>query len=126
MLAFTGAQLQSGIDIVIAATKLEQKVKQADLVITGEGQIDSQTAFGKTPAGVARVAGKYGVPVVAIGGSLADDAGVVFSHGIQGIEAAVARTMSLDHALDNAPVYISNAAERLLRLLIAGSGMKKQ
>lgn len=124
LLAFTGARLQSGIDIVMQATQLRKYVKSADLVITGEGRIDSQTAFGKTPAGVARLAAEFNVPVIAIGGGLADDARLVFAHGIQGIEAAVARDMSLEDALSSAKKNISNAAERVIRLLKVGQQLR--
>jgi glycerate kinase len=74
LIAFTEATMTRGIDLVIKATGLAKHLKDADLVITGEGRVDFQTAFGKTPSGVAAIAKKYRVPVVAIGGSLADDA----------------------------------------------------
>jgi glycerate kinase len=98
-------------------------LRGADLVITGEGRVDFQTAFGKTPAGVARAARGCGVPVLAIGGSLADDARGVFAHGIDALAAAVARDMDLDEALAHARTYIANAAERALRLIVIGRGM---
>ncbi|MEE9551544.1 MAG: glycerate kinase, partial [Gammaproteobacteria bacterium] len=85
LLAFTGAKLKSGIDIVVEATEISKHIKGADLVITGEGRIDSQTAFGKTPAGVAKAAKKYKVPTIAIGGGITDDANDVFNHGIEGL-----------------------------------------
>ena len=120
LLAFAGATLESGIDIVMRATRLARSVRSADLVITGEGRIDSQTAHGKTAAGVARLAAGFNVPVIAIGGGLADDAALVFAHGIAGIEAAVARDMSLQQALAGATDNLSAAAERVMRLLAVG------
>ena len=126
LMAFAGAELRSGIDIVIEAVHLERHVKTADLVITGEGQVDVQTAYGKTPAGVARVAHRYQVPVIAIGGGLADDARNVFSHGIDGIEAAVARPMSLDEAVALSKEMIANAAERVMRLILIGEKSRKK
>jgi glycerate kinase len=125
LMAFAGAELRSGIDIVIEAVHLEEHVKNADLVITGEGQVDFQTAYGKTPAGVAKVAGRYHVPVVAIGGGLADNARDIFRHGIHGIEAAVARAMTLEEAMASSKDYIANAAERVMRLILIGKEMKK-
>ena len=86
LMAFTNATLKRGVELVVAATKLEEHMKGADLAITGEGRVDFQTAFGKTPSGVAAAARKHGVPVVAIGGGLSDDAGGVFAHGIDGLE----------------------------------------
>jgi glycerate kinase len=126
LMAFAGAELRSGIDIVVEAVRLERHVKTADLVITGEGQVDFQTAYGKTPAGVARVARRYKVPVVAIGGGLADDARDVFKHGIDGIEAAVARPMTLDEAVDSSKDMIANAAERVMRLIVIGGEMAEK
>ena len=124
LLVFAGAELKSGIDIISKATSIETHLRTADLVFTGEGRVDFQTAFGKTPAGIARLAGEYGVPVVAIGGGLADDAGEAFKHGINGLEAAIARDMPLDEALANSGEYIANAAERAIRLIKIGRGMK--
>ena len=95
-------------------------MSHADLVITGEGRVDFQTAFGKTPAGVARAAKQFGVPVVAIGGGLGDDARGVFAHGIDALASAIARDMSLEEALAHARTYIANAAERTLRLILVG------
>ena len=86
LMAFTNATLKRGVELVVAATKLEEHMQGADLAITGEGRVDFQTAFGKTPSGVAAAARKHGVPVVAIGGGLSDDAGGVFAHGIDGLE----------------------------------------
>ena len=124
LLVFAGAELRSGIEIISRATSIETHLRSADLVFTGEGRVDYQTAFGKTPAGIARLAGEYGVPVIAIGGGLADDAGEVFTHGINGLEAAIARDMPLDEALANSREYIANAAERVIRLILIGQGMK--
>ena len=125
LLVFAGAELQRGIEIISKATSIETHLRSADLVLTGEGRVDFQTAFGKTPAGIARLAAEYGVPVVAIGGGLADDAGEVFNHGIGGLEPAVARDMPLDEALANSREYIANAAERVIRLITIGQGMNK-
>lgn len=124
LMAFAGAELRSGIDIVMEAVGLEKQVKQADLVITGEGQVDFQTAYGKTPAGVARLARRHGIPVIAIGGSLADDARDVFAHGIDGIEAAVPRAMTLEEAMHAARQLVADAAERAMRLVLVGKTLK--
>ena len=70
LMAFTNATLKRGVELVVAATRLEEHMQGADLAITGEGRVDFQTAFGKTPSGVAAAARKHGVPVVAIGGGL--------------------------------------------------------
>lgn len=78
LIAFLDAELKRGIDIVIEATRLEEKIKDADLVVTGEGKIDGQTLSGKTPIGVAQLAKKYHIPVVAICGSISHDAHLVY------------------------------------------------
>ena len=125
LLVFAGAELKRGIEVISKATSIETHLRSADLVLTGEGRVDFQTAFGKTPAGIARLAGQYGVPVIAIGGGLADDAGEVFKHGIGGLEPAIARDMTLDEALANSRENIANAAERVIRLITIGQGIKK-
>lgn len=126
LVAFTGARLKSGIDIVVEATGLKQAIKGADLVITGEGRVDFQTAFGKTPAGVARAARRFGVPVVAIGGGLADDARGVFEHGIHALESAAARDMSLEEAIALSRQHLANAGERTIRMIQVGQKMARK
>ena len=126
LVVFAGAELKSGFGIVSQAASLEKRLRSADLIFTGEGRVDFQTAFGKTPAGVAKLAGKHGVPVIAIGGGLADDARENFAHGIDGLEPAVARDMPLREALSKAEDYIANAAERALRLALIGQGMERK
>ena len=126
LLAFTRAKLRRGVDIVIEATELAKHMKGADLVITGEGRVDSQTAFGKTPAGVAKVARKQKIPVVAIGGGLADDAGGVFEHGIDGLESATPRDMPLEEAIRNSRRYLADAGERVIRMIRIGQQMERR
>ncbi|MEE9158238.1 MAG: glycerate kinase [Gammaproteobacteria bacterium] len=125
LVAFTGAKLKSGVEIVIEATGLAKHMQGADLVITGEGRIDFQTAFGKTPAGVAKAAKRLKVPVVGIGGSLDDDARGIFAHGISALESCTAREMGLSEALKNSKAYLADAAERVMRLLLVGRTLRK-
>jgi len=82
LIAFLDAELRPGIEIIIEIVKLEQSIKDADLVITGEGKIDSQTVYGKTPIGVAKIAKKYNVPVIAVAAIISDDADIVYQYGI--------------------------------------------
>ncbi len=126
LVAFTGARLKSGVDIVIEATGLAAHLKGADLVITGEGRVDFQTAFGKTPAGVAKTARRQKIPVVAIGGGLADDARGVFEHGIDALDSAAARDMSLEEALRLSREHLANAGERVIRMIQIGQRMERQ
>lgn len=118
LMAFLGAQLKSGVEIVIEASKLEQKLAGADLVITGEGKLDGQTAFGKAPVGVSRLAKKHGIPVVALAGALADDAGEVLNHGIDAIFSIVPRPMSLSEAMRGAEEFVVRATEQIVRLIL--------
>lgn len=126
LVAFAKAKLKKGIELVIEAVRLERYVNGADLVITGEGRVDFQTPFGKTPAGVAALAKKLKVPVVAIGGGLTDDAIGVYAHGIDGLEAATAREMSLPEALKHSRQHLENAGERVLRLIVIGQRIQKR
>lgn len=126
LLAFTHARMKRGVDLVVEITGLKKHLKGADLVITGEGRVDFQTAFGKTPAGVAKAARAYKVPCIAIGGSLADDARGVFVHGIAGLESAAARDMDLTTALANSRKHLEFAGERVIRLLLIGKGLSKK
>lgn len=123
LVAFLNGKMKSGIDIVIEQTELKKALKGADLVITGEGRIDSQTVFGKTPVGVAKVAKKFRIPVVGIGGNLADDAIAVYDHGIDGLESCIARDMDLATAMKSGRRNIAAAAERVAHLLKLGKRM---
>ncbi len=116
LMAFLNAELKSGIDIVIDASGLERHLKDADLVITGEGMIDSQTIYGKTPIGVARAAKKFGIPVIGIGGGISDDASVVYENGIDALMSIVSYPMPLEMAIERAHDLLADAAERAIRL----------
>ncbi|MDX7992458.1 glycerate kinase [Xenorhabdus littoralis] len=101
LLGCLGAKLQPGIEIVIDVLKLEEIIQGADLVITGEGRIDSQTIHGKTPIGVARVAKKFGIPTIALVGGMSRDYHVVHPHGLDAVFSIVPGACSLSDALAN-------------------------
>ncbi|CBJ79701.1 glycerate kinase I [Xenorhabdus bovienii str. Jollieti] len=101
LLGCLGAKLQSGIEIVINTLKLEEAIQGADLVITGEGRMDSQTIQGKTPIGVARVAKKFGIPTIALVGGMSCDYHVVHQHGLDAVFSIVPGACSLSDALAN-------------------------
>ncbi|GAH72804.1 unnamed protein product, partial [marine sediment metagenome] len=82
LIAFLDAELRPGIEIIIEIVKLEVAIKDADMVITGEGKIDGQTIYGKAPIGVARIAKKYNIPVIAVAAIIGDDADIVHQYGI--------------------------------------------
>lgn len=125
-LTFTNAVLESGIRIVLDETHLEDCVKDADLVITGEGCLDAQTVMGKGPAGVAAVAKKYGRPVVALAGSIREDAFVCNEHGIDAFFPILRRIVTLEQAMDKeiARQNMTDTAEQVMRLFLAGRGAK--
>ncbi|WP_426347245.1 glycerate kinase [Cronobacter universalis] len=102
LLGMLNAELRPGIEIVIESLGLAQAVRDADLVITGEGRLDSQSIHGKTPIGVARVAKQFQRPVVAIAGSLTPDYQIVHEHGIDAAFSVLDRIVTLQEALDDA------------------------
>jgi len=120
LLAFLHAQLQPGVEIVLEATGLRQHLQGANLVITGEGQLDSQSVFGKTPIGVARTAQAEGVPVLAIVGSTGADYEAVYAYGIDAVLSIPVRPMSLGDAMSNSPALLTEAGARAMRLLLLG------
>jgi glycerate kinase len=121
MVVFLGGRLRPGIEIVTEAVKLDEAVRDADLVITGEGRIDGQTVNGKTPMGVAKVAQRHGKPVIAIGGGLAPDAGAVHEHGIAAVFAAVSRPCTVAEALAAAEINLRTAARNVAAALQLGA-----
>ena len=121
LLAFCGATLKSGVDTVLDAVAFERHVLDADLVITGEGRIDFQSAFGKLPVGVAkRAKAAANVPVIAVVGSIGQGAEAVYEHGIEAIISIIDKPMPLQEAINGAPALLANAAERLIRILKTG------
>ncbi|MBT2733222.1 glycerate kinase [Bacillus sp. ISL-7] len=113
LLAFLPSELKRGVEIVIEATGLSHIVKDADLVITGEGKIDGQTIFGKTPIGVAKTAKKYGVPVVGIAGNVSKDSYVVHEYGIDAIFSIVPGVILLEDAFKHAEEYVETTASNI-------------
>ncbi len=117
MMAFLDAELQPGIELVLAHSGFDQALKDADLVITGEGQMDEQTIHGKGPIGVARMAGAQGVPTVALVGGLAVHDAKLHAAGMQTALPITPRPMPLEEALADAPQQLERAALRLGYLL---------
>jgi len=117
LLAFLGATLKKGVDIVIETVELEKKIRDADLVITGEGRMDYQTIYGKTPFGVAKAAEKYGIPVIAICGSIGKGAEVLYDNGFASIFSIIDKPMCIDEAMEKSSELIQNCSERVIRAL---------
>ena len=117
LLAFLHAELTPGIEVVLQETNFEHHVKDADLVITGEGQMYYQSIYGKTPIGVAQVAQLHSVPVIAINGVLGDGYQAVYEHGIAAAFSILQRNVSLDTALKNGPLNLEYTSENVARIL---------
>jgi glycerate kinase len=126
LMAVAGARLKEGVKVITGLTELEKKIKEADLVITGEGKIDVQTVYGKAPIGVARLAKKYGVPVVAICGSIGGGYEAVYKHGIDAVMSIIDSPMGISRAMEKAVFLIEKATERFLHILLTGLNMRRK
>jgi glycerate kinase len=118
-LTFTNAALESGIQIVLEETRLEEYVKGADYVITGEGRLDRQTMMGKAPSGIAAIAKKYNIPVIAFAGSVSDDAKECNEKGIDAYFPILRSVVTLHEAMDKdtASRNMTNTVEQVFRLI---------
>ena len=116
MLAFFGAQLQPGVEIVASAVQLRDRLRGVDLCITGEGRLDGQSASGKTVVGVARACHEVGVPCIVLAGSIDEGADAILAEGVTAYFGICDRPMSLDTALHEAPDLLRIASSNILRL----------
>ena len=124
LMAFLDAELKPGIEIMIEIVKLEQAIKDADLVITGEGKIDSQTIYGKAPIGVAKIAKKYNIPVIAVAAIVGDDADIVHKYGINTLISVTEKPMRLDESLPNKVLLIKNSIKQSMMAIKTGKELK--
>jgi glycerate 2-kinase len=124
LMAFLHAKLRPGAQIVFEAVNMEERIRKADLVITAEGQIDAQTAYGKSVGAVAEIAKRYGLPVLAFAGSLGDNYQVVYDLGVDAVAALPASPMTLAYAMENAARLIRDATERACRFIQVGTRVK--
>lgn len=118
-LAYTDATLESGIQIVLEETRLEEQIRQADLVITGEGRLDGQTVMGKAPAGVAGLAKKYGIKVIAFSGCVTPQARACNEAGIDAYFPILRTVTTLEEAMEpvNAQENMKDTVEQVMRLI---------
>lgn len=121
--AFMNAQLKPGIDIVIEAVKLEREILDTDLVIVGEGSMDGQTAGGKAPLGIAKVAAKYNVPVIALSGVLGKGVEALHNEGIDAFFSILPRLSPLDEALEQGAENLQQAAYNVAKVLQLGKSL---
>ncbi|MDX1358060.1 MAG: glycerate kinase [Clostridia bacterium] len=121
LIAFAGATIEKGIDIVMDACKLGDKIKGADLVLTGEGNTNVQTAYGKVPAGIAALAKKESVPVICISGSISPGYEEVFKTGITAVFSIAAGPLSLKKAIKEASVNLIDTTYNVIRAFTASN-----
>lgn len=117
LMVFLNGTLKKGIDMVVDYTGLEEKVRQADMVWTGEGGMDFQTQYGKTPLGVAMVAKKHGKPVVALAGRIGDGIEVLYDKGMDAIFGIMPGAATLSEALVNGQQNVERTSENIVRLM---------
>jgi glycerate kinase len=117
LMAFLDARLLKGIQMIAEVTGLEEKIRHADLVITGEGKMDAQTRFGKTPFGVAQLAKKYGKTVIGVAGTLEEDASVLYQEGFDLLLSIQEKPGDLAAALASAETLLERTGERIARLI---------
>ena len=113
--AFFPAEMKSGVDVVLDYIKLDEELEGADLVITGEGKVDSQTIFGKTPLGVAQRAKSKNVPTIIIAGSAGHGTEELHHHGVVSIHSIINNPMTLKEAIENAEQLLETSAEQVVR-----------
>ena len=121
MMAFLEGSLRAGVDIVLDHVGLDEKIKGADLVITGEGRIDFQTVYNKAPIGVARRAKERNIPVIAVCGSVGKGFENVHAEGIDAVVSILTAPMTLDEATARAGELIADAVAETMRSMKAGS-----
>lgn len=117
LMVFLNGTLKKGIDMVVDYTGLEEKVRQADMVWTGEGGMDFQTQYGKTPLGVAMVAKKHGKPVVALAGRIGDGIEVLYDKGMDAIFGIMPGAATLSEAMVNGQQNVERTSENIVRLM---------
>ncbi len=118
-LTYTNAVLESGIKIVLEETRLEEYIKEADIVVTGEGRLDGQTVMGKAPIGVASLGKKYNKMVIAFSGCVTEDATICNKHGIDAYFPILRRVVTLQEAMDpeNTTNNMIATVEQVFRLI---------
>ncbi len=123
LMAFCGAELESGIDLVLDSLGFDEAIEGASLVITGEGKIDGQSIRGKVPVGIAARAKKKGLPVLAICGDIGPGVEVLYDYGIDSVMSTVNKAMPLSEAMERSAELLEEAAERAFRMIMIGKQM---
>jgi len=119
LLAFLQSKMLPGIEVVMDAVDFDHVIRGADLLITGEGRTDGQTAFGKVPVGLAGVAARHGVPVICLSGGLADNYEAIYDLGVTAAFSNVLDAMPLGEAMARSGDMLTKSAYALTRLMLA-------
>ena len=123
LFAFLGASLCRWNDVVLPYLDLDRLLQKADLVVTAEGTIDSQTLMGKIPFEIARRANSYHLPTIALTGTIGKDANINLDHHIDSFFSILERPCTLSEAIKKAPELITGTAERVMRLIEVGQNL---
>lgn len=123
LMAFCEAKLRPGFQLLSELAGLDESVRKADLVITGEGKTDGQTVFGKVPAGIGNLAKRHGKPAICVSGSITPQADALYEQGITALFSTVSGPMPLEDAMLRAEELLANAAENVMRVWRYGTGM---
>jgi len=126
LMAFLNAELRPGIEIIIEIVKIEQIIRESDLLITGEGRIDAQSVFGKVPFGLGKMAKKYNVPVIAIVGEIGEGFSQIYEYGTNSIMSIISKAISIDEAMQMSKSLLKDATERMMKIIKIGMDIKKK
>ncbi len=121
LVAFLNAKLEKGIDLLMETIGFEEQIKDADLIITGEGKMDEQTKYGKTIFGIIKAARKQGIPVVGICGSIGDGVEELYTEGLNSVFSIVNRPMPLWQSIEQTSELLTSTAENVIRLFLKAS-----
>ncbi len=120
LMAFCGAELKPGIEIILDLVDFDSRLEGVDLVITGEGKIDGQSVYGKVPVGIAGRAKKYGIPVLVVVGGIGSGVDAVYNYGIDAVMSAVNNAMTLEEAMARSKELLVDASSRAMRMIRMG------
>ena len=126
LIAFAGGRLESGVALVIGAVGLADRLRGADLCLTGEGAIDASSAHGKAAVGVARLARSLGVPTIALVGTIGPGAEHVLAEGIDAYFSLCPGPIGVDAAIGNAAGLLERASEQAVRAFLAGRNLRPE
>ncbi|CCU80995.1 Glycerate kinase [Halanaerobium saccharolyticum subsp. saccharolyticum DSM 6643] len=117
LVAFLDAELKAGVTIILDLINFEERLKNVDLVITGEGMLDGQSIYGKTPVGVSRSAAEKDIPVIAIAGTLGEGVEKVLDHGINSYFSIIDRPAALKEIIEESPKLLAKLSEQIIRTI---------